>query len=142
MSFEKGKQQRMNIMQPDLTKLQKILNGEAEELVKYASFLGERFAPQSDKERKVKLSSSQIRGILDDVQSMKKLNWQKLQLLRPKLAYITGKNKDSVSLKELQIILDNAIELVSGDEKKFENFKNFFEAIVGYHRFHSKVKEG
>jgi len=108
----------------------------------YAYFLGERFSPQNKNEVKIKLSSSQIRGILDDVQGMKPFNWQKLQLLRPKLAYIAGKNKDSTSLKELQGILDKAIELVVGDEKKFANFKHFFEAVVGYHRFHSKVKEG
>lgn len=142
MHHEKSKKQQSNILEPDVAKLQKILNGDAATLVSYASFLGERFAPQHEKERKIKLSSSQIRSILDNVQRMRPFNWQKFQLLQPKLAYIAGKNKESRSLKELQGILDKAIELVAGDEKKFENFRNFFEAIVGYHRFNSKVKEG
>lgn len=141
MRLEKSKD-RPDTIQPDSTKLQKILNGDAEELVGYANLLGEKFAPQNEKERKTKLTTSQIRSILDDVQSMKPFDWKKLQLLRPKLAYVVGKNRDSNSLRDLQRILDKAIELVAGDEKKFENFKNFFEAIVGYHRFHSKIKEG
>lgn len=131
----------------DEKKLLKILEGDAEELVKYANELGEEFAPQNPfkKERDVKLSSSQIRNILDDVQRMKEYNKNELYRIRPKLAYVAGRSDKDNVIRKLQKILDKAIELVAADEQKskerFSNFKEFFEAIVGYHRYHSKVKE-
>ncbi len=121
-----------------------ILSGNVEDLVKYAEQLGLRFAPQDERERQSKLSSSQIRNILDEVQRLKgsdpvKIKRQ-LQRLRPKLAYAAGKAKQGNSLRELQPILDKAIEKIDTVEK-FNLFKDFFEAIVGYHRYHSKVRE-
>jgi len=121
-------------------KLTKILDGDAEVLVKYAEELGKKFAPQNMREKNVKLSSSQIRNILDDVQRMKEFDPNKLMRLRPKLAYAAGKTRQDNSLRQLQPIIDKAIEKTNTKEK-FSNFKDFFEAIVGYHRYHSKIRE-
>lgn len=114
----------------------KILNEYAEECAK-------TYAPQNEKEKKQKLTSSQIRNILDDVQRMGEHDviQGKLELLRPKLAYVSGRNKDSWALRELREILDYAVKLVENNYSRFENFRNFFEAIVGYHKFYSKVKD-
>ena len=124
----------------DVKKIEDILNGDAEQLVSYAEELGKRFAPQHRREKDSKLSSSQIRNILDDVQRMKGFNRNQLLRLRPKIAYAAGKSKPGNSLRELQPILDAAIKKTDTFEK-FSNFKDFFEAIVGYHRYHSKIKE-
>lgn len=121
-------------------KLTKILDGDAELLVKYAEELGRNFSPQNMREKSVKLSSSQIRNILDDVQRMKEFNRNQLQRLRPKLAYAAGKTRQDNSLRQLQPIIDKAIEKTDSPEK-FNYFKDFFEAIVGYHRYHSKIRE-
>jgi CRISPR type III-A-associated protein Csm2 len=135
--FHGGGVQRFTV---DEAKLTKILDGEAKELVKYAEELGSRFAPQNRGEKKTKLSSSQIRNVLDNIQRME-YDINQLQRLRPKLAYTAGKNKESASLQELQQILDKAIALVDSQDR-FNYFREFFEAIVGYHRYYSVEKEG
>lgn len=133
----------MNKRKDDKKITQIIIDGDISVLNEYAVFLAQAYAPQNDREKKQKLTTSQIRNILDDVQRMKEedIKQGKHELIRPKLAYLAGRNKDSWALRELQEILDCAIKLVGKDSKKFENFRNFFEAFVGYHRFYSKVKD-
>lgn len=124
-------------------KIKEIIEGNIKSLTNYAEILAKEYAPQNDREKSEKLSVSQIRNILDDVQRMKKgdIEQGKLELLKPKLAYVAGRNKKSRALNELRDILDECIGLVERDFQKFENFRNFFEAIVGYHKFYSKVKD-
>jgi len=55
---------------------------------------------------------------------------KQLYLLLPKLAY---QSKRHPGLKTLHSIFEKAIPLID-DEEKFENFKDFFEAIVAYHK--------
>lgn len=127
----------------DKVKIDNILRGDNKILNEYANFLAKEFAPQNQKEKEEKLSTSQIRNILDDVQRMKREDIEngKYELLRYKIAYVAGKNQKSMALRELKKILDYAIQNINNDNNRFENFKNFFEAIVGYHRFYSKVKD-
>jgi len=125
-------------IQPDPEKLKKIIKEkDAKELNSYASELGDHLRyglKQADKRKTGKaLSSSQIRNILDEIQRMHKFDKNKLQLIRPKLAYAAGRHGGRV--KEFQQIMEKAIELVE-DENDFEFFKNFVEAIVAYHRFY------
>lgn len=126
----------------DEQKIIDILDGDSEKLVSYAEELGFCFAPQnpSKKEKDRKLSSSQIRNILDMVQRMKAFDRNQLLRLRPKLAYTAGKSLQENSIRELQLILDKAIQ-ETNSPGRFSNFKDFFEAIVGYHRYHSKIRE-
>lgn len=98
-----------------------------------AKRLGEYYASGKDRE---KLSASQIRNILDKMQRMKKYDKDQLQLLRPLLAYAAGKDRTPAKkLKHLQEIIDKAITKTN-DESRFENLRNFFEAIVAYHRYY------
>ncbi|OQX79146.1 MAG: type III-A CRISPR-associated protein Csm2 [Candidatus Omnitrophica bacterium 4484_70.1] len=124
----------------DDRRFQKIIKDKnAEELNIYAKDLGEilRYPLWIKKDNKVikekELSTSQIRHVLDEIQRMQKFDRGRLQLLRPKLAYIAGRHGGRV--KEFQQIVDKAIDLVD-DEKDFEFFKNFIEAIVAYHRYY------
>lgn len=96
-----------------------------------ANKLGKYYAAGKESER---LSSAQIRNILDRIQRMKKFNKDEVQLLRPALAYAAGRDRTG-KLKHLQGILDKAIMQVK-DENTFTNLRNFFEAIVAYHRYH------
>jgi len=118
----------------------KVSNNEIKEIIEkrntimlndIANKLGEYYARGKERER---LSSSQIRNILDRIQRMKRFDKNEIQLLRPALAYAAGKDRTG-KLKHLHSIIDNAIKLVD-NENKFENFRNFFEAIVAYHRYH------
>jgi CRISPR-associated protein Csm2 len=125
--------------------LQKIIQqGDAEELNKYAEELGKIFATEKNTEERGRrktekaLSTSQIRNILDEIQRIpKKENFEKiknrLNLLRPKLAYAAGRHRGRV--KDFREIVEEAIKLVRTPEH-FANFRNFIEAIVAYHRYH------
>lgn len=99
------------------------LNGEADKWGNY-------FADGTERER---LSSSQIRNVLDRLQRMRSFDLNQLQLLRPLLAYAAGRHGGKV--RQMQQLSDRAIQLVK-DNSQFVNFKNFFEAIVAYHRCH------
>ncbi len=125
----------------DKLKLKKIIiEGDAKELNNYAELLGKMFTEElqyKDERGKIKkekeLSTSQIRNILDEIQRMTTYDANRLQLIRPKLAYAAGRHKGR--LKQFREIIESAIPLIS-DNKKFVNFKNFIEAIVAYHRYH------
>ena len=126
-----------------MNEIEKILEGNFEILNKEAEEFGKKYAPQNEKEKKIKLSTSQIRNILDDVQRMREEDIQtgKYLLLRAKIAYVSGKNKESEGLRELKKIFDKLLQNINYDYKKFEYFRYFFEAIVSYHKFYSKVKD-
>jgi CRISPR-associated protein Csm2 len=111
--------------------LKKIIeNGDVEELNKQANGWGKYFTQGGERDR---LSSSQIRNVLDRLQRMKTFDPRELQLLRPLLAYAAGRHRGKVM--DLQQISDKAICMVK-DNPQFVNFRNFFEAIVAYHRYH------
>jgi CRISPR-associated protein Csm2 len=111
--------------------LRKIIeNGDVEELNQQANDWGLYFAQGGERDR---LSSSQIRNVLDRLQRMRTFDFQKLQLLRPLLAYAAGRHRGKVM--DLQKVSDRAICMVKNSQQ-FVNFRNFFEAIVAYHRYH------
>jgi len=117
--------------QPDEGKIKRILAGDMKTLNDYANELGEYFARGREREA---LTTSQIRNVLDEIQKMpeKQFDENRLQLLRPKLAYAAGRHKGKVM--EFQKLLDKVIQLTHKDN--FRNFKNFVEAIVAYHRYY------
>lgn len=92
--------------------------------------LSERFGTYCAKNG---ISTSQIRGIFqkvkrlpDDFENSKK----ELNLLRPKLAYQKGRFSKLGPLTE---VLDDLIKKVK-DDSTLRGFKNFFEAIIAYHK--------
>lgn len=113
----------------DEKRIEKILGGDAFELNKYAEELARAYVQGKESER---LSTSQIRGILTEIQKMKGFDPSQLQLLRPKLAYAAGRHKGKV--KEFRDLLEALIKRTNKDN--FANFKNFIEAIVAYHKYH------
>jgi len=116
-------------------RIRKILAGDMRELNDYAKELGKNYAQGGERE---KLSTSQIRNILDEIQKMpeKDFDENRLQLLRPKLAYVAGRHKGKVL--EFQKLLDKTIQFTN--KNNFKNFKYFVEAIVAYHRYHEENK--
>jgi len=123
--------QRSNSWAPNITDevLDEIIcRGNAEKLNKIAEDLGKYYA-----EGKEKLSTSQIRNVLHRLQRISKYDKNQLHLLRPLLAYQAGRHKGKV--RDFQEVFDRAVKKTD-NEKKFENLRNFLEAIVAYHRFH------
>ncbi len=101
-----------------------------EELEKFGNYLA----------KKAYLKTSQIRKFFDAVKKiqnearMKKTGNIRARLLRikPQLAYATAKQPKQ--LKDFADIVHMAIDKVE-DEKDFEYFVEFVEAIVAYHKY-------
>jgi len=113
----------------DENRIKKILAGDAKELNEYADALADWYVKGKDNE---KLTTSQIRNVLDEIQKMKDYDEYRLQMLRPKLAYAAGRHKGKV--KEFRDLMEVLIK--NTNKANFSNFKNFVEAIVAYHKFH------
>jgi len=105
-----------------------ILNGrDHKKFINYA----ERFGKDL-KNKNVK--TSQIRKIYTEVQKIRSFNdsddQMRLHMLRPKLAYAKGRHRNLIDLQE---IFDKMIERIKSEEQ-LKNFKQFFEAILAYHK--------
>jgi len=108
-----------------------ILSGNEEKLVKDAEDFGKYLGNGG-------LSTSQIRNIFSDIKKMDSFERNKKEfiLLRPKLAYVAGRHgKRTREIVDLQKIMDACIQKIN-DEKSFQNFQAFFEAILAYHKFY------
>ncbi|MEM2583012.1 MAG: type III-A CRISPR-associated protein Csm2 [Candidatus Thermoplasmatota archaeon] len=122
-----------NIVDEVKANMEEILKGNGEKIVEMADKIGKYIGGD--------VTTSQIRNIYGEVMRMHKFDKNNLQLLRAKLAYTAGRHgkkrgeKLEGGIVHLQEILDEAIRKVN-DEKSFENFKNFFEAILAYHKYH------
>lgn len=90
-----------------------------------------------------KISTHQIRNIyklIQDVNDIKKLN-----LIRPKLAYIAARQKDDHG-KVIATVIDSLIVLITNEKdgekqhKELNGLKYVMESIVAYHKFHVKEK--
>ncbi len=127
---QRNTQTQSQSFDPQPNRLQKILDGDAQELVKYAEEMAKQLVRDRREEQ---LSTAQIRNVLDELQQMRNFDQTKLQLLRPKLAYAAGRHRGKV--KDLQAIMDTAITLTK-TEDHFKYLKHLIEAIVAYHRLH------
>jgi CRISPR-associated protein Csm2 len=133
------KQTSRELISPhDLSKI--IVNGDSGLLVKVAKSLGEQLGRQ--------LTTSQIRNIFGTVRQIE-MSWspqadeeeqkwaaRQLMLLKPKLAY-QAKRERGRGVTMLADVLTPAIDMVGNDRQKFQNFVDFFEAILAYHTAHS-----
>lgn len=113
-----------------------IINGDAEVLVREAEKIGREL-------QRGGLKSAQIRNVFGTVRQIH-MSWplygdseaqqaayRQLQLLKPKLVYQAARNDP---VRPLADILTPAIDDVGGDRGRFQNFVDFFEAILAYHR--------
>ena len=113
-----------------------IIEGDAKVLTACAQTIGTGLAGQ--------LTASQIRNVFGTVRQIETI-WgrrttpvqqaqaaRQLILLKPKLAY-QAKRLRSRGMEELVRVLVPAIDLVGDRREHFQNFVDFFEAIVAYH---------
>ena len=103
----------------------------------------EELGKQLQKER---LTTNQIRAIFGEVRQIES-EWgiardravRKLILLKPKMAY-RARKEHSRAVENLVKVLDPALDVVINEknqslqDKYFENFVDFFEAILAYHK--------
>lgn len=129
MNFQ-NQQKKSDTFHISVERLKKIMiQNDAAELNKYADELARYYTAGRESE---KLTTSQIRNVLDEIQKMKEYDSYKLQLLRPKLAYAAGRHRGKV--KEFRDLMEELIKLTN--KENFKIFKYFIEAIVAYHRYH------
>ncbi len=90
------------------------------------------------------LTTSQIRNVYGEVVKMRMKNTypeirNALLLLKPRLAY-SAERKGTEGSKDFRKVFDKGIDaiLAGSDDtirfERFQNFANFFEAVLAYHR--------
>lgn len=131
-----------------------IKNGADPEMVKYAQKYGREMAGiheeltieeverrKNDKENPLRptgeMSNSQIRNVFGEIKRIQMVgdfskSKSSFYLLKPKVAYAYGRNK-SQGLKLFKEIFDESFQYVN-DNITFNNFCDFMEAILAYHR--------
>lgn len=91
------------------------------------------------------VSTSQIRNIFSTSKKIQmalkngdekniESQYAKLLLMKPKLAYVCGRFDKIRGLQMLRDCLSSAIDQIDGDYDRMQNFFNFFEAILAYHK--------
>jgi len=122
------------LSQQDYQKI--IVEGDAKMLTEHAEAIGTSLARQ--------LTTSQIRNVFGTVRQIE-MSWRpratdkerkyaarQLILLKPKLAYQARRERGG-GVQQLANVLTPAIDLVGEDRNRFQNFLDFFEAILAYH---------
>jgi CRISPR-associated protein Csm2 len=108
-----------------------------EPLVNEAEELGRQIS-----DRRSGITTSQIRKVFNAVRKIQmkvqigeEFQQNELILLKPKLAYVAARapGPRKANTEKLKDALTQAIGLVDND-KKFQNFVAFFEAILAYHK--------
>ncbi len=88
-------------------------------------------------ERGKDITTHQLRNIFQEIKKAK--DPASLKLIRPNLAYIAGrlegKAENAKNAKSFVAFIDSLIKEVK-DESQLENFKDFMEAVVAYHKFY------
>lgn len=111
-----------------------IKNGATPQMVKFAEDAG-KFMGQNE------LSSSKIRSIYGEIKRIQMGEYEKekssFYLLKPKVAYALGREKNNEGLKLFKLIFDRCYNDVV-DQKSYLNFCNFIEAILAYHKAYKK----
>ena len=106
-------------------------------LVNEAEKLGRQIS-----DRRSGITTSQIRKVFNAVRKIQmkvqigeEFQQNELILLKPKLAYVAARapGPRKANTEKLKDVLTQAIGLVDND-KKFQNFVAFFEAILAYHK--------
>lgn len=77
------------------------------------------------------LTTHQLRQMFAEVKGARDVI--QLQLARPKIAYL-GARQEKESVKKIVALIDFMIENTGEDQ--LDEFKNFMEAIVAYHKYH------
>ena len=85
------------------------------------------------------LTNSKIRSIYGEIKRIQMSEFEKEKssflLLKPKVAYALGRERDNSGLKLFKEIFDLSSADVT-NQKSFQNFCNLMEAILAYHRAH------
>lgn len=86
-------------------------------------------------------SNEDIREKSDPLKSESECVSSPLAMLRVKLAYIRGKSdRRSKGFHALLNLLDEMVQEVSTQNRDIKQLKQFFEAVLAYHKYYENVK--
>ena len=107
-----------------------IVNEADKDLVTFAEKAGKYMADN-------KLTNSKIRNVYGEIKRIQMGTFEKekslFYLLRPKVAYAFGRERNNKGLEMFKLVFDTAFDSVS-DGKTYQNFCNLIEAILAYHK--------
>ena len=127
----------VEVSQENHVSIADVIENGGEALVNGAERLGKRIS-----DRRNGVTTSQIRRVYSAVKKIQtkvqmgeKFQPNELILLKPKLAYAAARAPETrkPNTEKLKDVLTEAIGLVD-DDKKFQNFVAFFEAVLAYHK--------
>jgi CRISPR type III-A-associated protein Csm2 len=81
------------------------------------------------------ITTSQLRNVFSRIKNIKPDNLDDLYILRPKLAYVSGRSENK--MKTLVFLLDLLITKTDNAEKLVQ-LQAFFEAVIAYHKYYEK----
>lgn len=101
-----------------------------ESLVLFAEKAGEFMADK-------KLTNAKIRNVYGEIKRIQTGGFDNLKasffLLKPKMAYAVGRDKENIGLLLFQRIFNECFTLIKSKEH-YQNFCNLIEAILAYHK--------
>lgn len=111
------------------------ITGKADKaLVEFAEKAGKYMADEG-------LKSSKIRSIYGEIKRIQMKTFEKDKasffLLKPKVAYALGRDKNVKGLQLFKYIFDKCFDDVT-NETQYQNFCNLIEAILAYHKAYVK----
>lgn len=109
-----------------------ITKGADPEMITFAEEAGKYMAINELKNSKIRSIYGEIKRIQMGSFDSKKTSFL---LLKPKVAYALGRDYSNKGLQKFKSIFDKAANEVN-DQKSFNNFCDFFEAILAYHKAH------
>ena len=90
------------------------------------------------------LTNTQIRNIYGEIKRIQMGRYEdgkvSFLLLKPKVAYALARDERNEGLKLFKKIFDDASSHVN-DQKSFDNFCDFFEAILAYYKVYYEAKK-
>ena len=127
-----NQQVKINLSNEDLTAI--IGGGDVVLLVKKAEEIGHALSEGGLKTNQIRNIYGTVRQIhslwSNDNEATTQTSHRQIQLLKPKIAYQAARNRE---VKPLSDVLTPAIDLVGDNRESFQNFVDFFEAILAYH---------
>lgn len=101
-----------------------------EPLVLFAEMAGEFMAKNN-------LTNAKIRNVYGEIKRIQTGGFENLKasffLLKPKMAYAVGRDKENIGLLLFQRIFNECFTLIKNKEH-YQNFCNLIEAILAYHK--------
>lgn len=86
-----------------------------------------------------KLTTSKFRNVFGEIKRIQVSGYEEHKvsfiLLKPKIAYAVGRDKENVGLLLFQFMFDACFDHVTNKET-YQNFCNLVEAILAYHKSH------